>query len=171
MINLKELIDDGVIDGLAKKSGYSIKDIYHGTTERFNSFKHDVIKNVDAKDTGNVIYATDSEDEAKFAGSPNRNQSIVMKLYGRMQRPFVVDAKGTEKNKSFGEIGYQKLIKMAKAKGCDGAIIKNIIDFGDIPQTTYIFFDNRNVKLSGITKDDRGIEIPLKKDSIQIVMI
>ena len=167
MIKLKSILleidNDSDLDALAYKFGYTIKDIYHGTSEKFYSFKHDIPKNVIANDNNNVIYATDSKEEARSAGNPKRSNSIVMKLYGKMETPFIIDAKGTEKNRSFGEIGYQKLIKIAKSKGCDGAIIKNVIDFGDVPQTTYIFFNNRNVKLSGVTIDNTGVSIPLEK--------
>jgi hypothetical protein len=127
---------------------YNIKNIYHGTSKRFKSFKHNVIKNVKAKDTDNVIYATDYENEARIAGSPDKNKSIVIKLEGRMNNPYIIDCKGTEKHKSFGKIGYTKLIKIAKSNKNDGIIIKNVIDFSDIPQTTYIFFNSEDVKIS-----------------------
>jgi hypothetical protein len=126
---------------------YNIKNIYHGTSEKFSNFSFDVAKNVEAFDTYRVIYATDSKEEAKIAGHPVRSKSIVMKLCGELNHPLIVDAKGTRKERSFGVIGYKKLIETAKSKNHDGVIIKNIIDFSDIPQTTYIFFKKESVKL------------------------
>jgi hypothetical protein len=170
MIRLKNIVN-GILaeeeksseDTVANNKGYNIKNIYHGTTEKFNVFKFDTLKNVKASDTDKVIYATDSEEEAKIAGSPDSGRSKVMKLYGKLKNPMVVDAKGTEKNKSFGTIGYKKLIQMAKSRNHDGAIIKNVIDFGNTPQTTYIFFDTKAVKLAGETKDNSGNLIPLSQ--------
>ena len=164
MIKLKQLLEESGendIDSAAQRAGYTIKNIYHGTSEKFTSFKPGQ-KNVEAEDTDGVIYATDSEDEAKFAGSPSTSRSIVMKLYGKMKNPLVIDAKGTKKERSFGNIGYKKVIQFAKSKGNDGVIIKNVIDFSNSPQTTYIFFSNKDVKMAGVTYDDSGNVIPLK---------
>ncbi len=160
---LRTILEDLSLDGSAISKGYTIKDIYHGTDTPFNRFLPKAKKNVDAPDTTQVVYATDSEEEAKIAGHPASGKTVVMKLYGKMTKPFIVDAKGTDKRRSFGKVGYGKLIKMAKDKGHDGAIIKNIIDFGDKPQTTYIFFNPKNVKFAGPTVDDNGQSIPIEK--------
>ena len=160
---LSTILEEVSLDSIASSKGYTIRDIYHGTDTPFNKFLSKVHKNVDVPDTGQVVYATDSEEDAKIAGHPASGKSIVMKLYGKMTKPFVVDAKGTDKRRSFGKAGFSKLIKMAKEKGHDGAIIKNIIDFGDKPQTTYIFFNNKNVKLAQPTTDDAGQPIPIEK--------
>jgi hypothetical protein len=160
---LRTILEDLSLDSAAISKGYTIKDIYHGTSEKFTSFSHKAQKNVQAPDTHGVVYATDSENEARIIGHPASGKSVVMKLYGKMDRPFVVDAKGTSKERSFGKVGYGKLIKMAKEKGHDGAIIKNIVDFTETPQTTYIFFDTKNVKLAGPTVDDNRQPIPVEK--------
>lgn len=157
------LCENSIIDAEARKKGYNIKNIYHGTSNKFTKFDLSAAKNVDAKDTDGVIYASDDEQEARYAGHPDSKKSIVMKLYGKLNKPFIVDAMGTEKNRSFGAIGYKKLIQMAKNKGHDGIIIKNIIDFGDTPQTTYVFFDINSVKFAEETYDDDGRLIPIDK--------
>ncbi len=159
---LKTLLEEVSLENAAKSKGYNISGIYHGTDTPFTKFSSKAKKSVVAPDTTNVIYATDSEEEAKIAGHPASGKAIVMPLYGKMLKPFVVDAQGTQKQRSFGKVGYYKLIKMAKEKGHDGAIIKNIIDFSDTPQTTYIFFNNKNVKLAQPTVDDNGQPIPIE---------
>lgn len=161
---LKTILEGISLDGAANSKGYTIKNIFHGSDTKFNKFSPHAKKNFVTNDTfGGVVYATDSEEEARIAGHPASGKSVVMKLYGKMTNPFVVDAKGTEKQRSFGKVGYGKLIKLAKENGHDGAIIKNIIDIGDKPQTTYIFFNSKNVKLAEPTIDDQGQPIPVER--------
>lgn len=129
-----------------------LMNVFHGTSEVFVKFDSNNIKNVMANDTDDVVYATDSEEEARIAGNPSILKSIVIKLRGKMNNPFVVDANGTEKHKSFGNIGYKKVIDMAKNNNHDGIIIKNVIDFGNIPQTTFIFLNPKTLEITGIIR-------------------
>lgn len=148
------------IDEMAHSKGFHNK-AFHGTSSKWKAYEFGK-RATDAPDE--AIYLTDSHEEAIIAGSPNRNKSIVMELFYKAENPFIVDAKGTEKDRSFGKAGYRKLIALAKAKGHDSAIIKNIIDFGDSPQTTIIIFNPSSIKSSdSVTYDDNNIEIPLSQ--------
>lgn len=136
-----------------------VKDVYHGTDAMFSEFDFNAVKNVDTHDNENVIYTTDSFDEARLAGSPDSTKSIIMKFQVELKKPIIVDAFGSEKNKIFGNVGYKKLIEYAKKLHCDGVIIKNIKDFSDVPQTTYILFEKNQIKTPPTHYDYEGNEI------------
>jgi hypothetical protein len=119
--------------------------VYHGTDTVFDKFDNTALKNVMTSESVDVIYATDSVKEAVYAGSPDTSKVIIMKLEILLNNPLTIDAKNTEKNKSFGNIGYSNLIRYAKLNYHDSVIIKNIKDFSDESQTTYILFNSNQI--------------------------
>lgn len=119
--------------------------VYHGTDTLFDKFDDTALKNVISSDSMKVIYATDSVKEAVYAGSPEKSKVIIMKLEISLTNPIIIDAKNIEKNRSFGNVGYSKLIRYAKLNNHDSVIIKNIIDFSNTPQTTYILFNSNQI--------------------------
>lgn len=117
---------------------------FHGTDNDWTQVDFNAKRNTDAKD-GGVLYTTTSKEEAKLAGHPNRDKSIVKKITPDFKNPLVIDAKGTQKERSFGKAGYSKAIEIARAKGHDSVLVKNVIDFGSVPQDTLILLKPEQV--------------------------
>lgn len=140
-------------DAAAKRDGFNGVG-FHGTTERWTTYNLKAERGTTAPDK--AIYVTDSEDEARLAASPDKTKAVVMRIYTKTQNPLIIDAKGTSKDRSFGKAGYKKAIEIAKAQGHDSVIVKNVIDFGDTPQTTTILFDPSQIRVAPETTIVRG---------------
>ena len=72
----------------------------------------------------------------------------ILRLYARIVKPFVIDAKGRRFDNLNGDGSgiAEDFVKEAKAKGCDGIIIYNVVD-GNMRKTNeYIVFSPNQVK-------------------------
>lgn len=128
-----------------------IKGVYHGTDVYFEKFDFGhKNKNFGEDDSTGVVYATDLFKEAKQIAHPVEKDALIMKFDIVLKNPMIVDGVGTEKQRSFGKVGYSKLIRIARENNCDSVIIKNIIDYSAEPQTTYILFKDEQIVQSSI---------------------
>lgn len=118
--------------------------VYHGTAASFDVFQP-------GDDLG--IYFSEKVEEAEEFGwlartaiSQPASTVVVHACYLRMEYPQVIDLRGRE----FTDATRRRLAReLAKAKtaGCDGVIIKNVDNFGNLdPSTSWVVFDPAQVK-------------------------
>lgn len=108
----------------------------------------------EVKELDEKIFAEWSDFEIKRKGyTPN-----VKHLYVKLDNPLVYDFEKQGRDVSFSE-----LMDIAKERGCDGCIFKNVQDGADF-DTIYTVFDNTQFKSADpVTYDDDGNVIPLSK--------
>lgn len=72
----------------------------------------------------------------------------ILRLYARIVKPFVIDAKGRRFDNLNGNGSgiAEDFVKEAKAKGCDGIIIYNVVDGNMREANEYIVFSPNQVK-------------------------
>lgn len=72
----------------------------------------------------------------------------ILRLYARIVKPFVIDAKGRRFDNLNGNGSgiAEDFVKEAKAKGCDGIIIYNVVDGNMRKANEYIVFSPNQVK-------------------------
>ncbi len=144
--------------------------VYHGTnndktTETWNerTKTYDIRHEKFWTFKGGQHYFNSSEDNAGGYGSE------IYAVYLRMVKPLVIDCNGSDYDTiPYGgkRYGSYEIGELAKRKGFDGVILKNIRDGVDIgalqTQTTdYIVFDSRQVKSA---TDNRGTFDPKNPD-------
>lgn len=99
--------------------------MYHGTNNDFDVFQGEGHESFNSRSVAN--WFTDSE---KIAGTyaPGGH---VMSLYLDLKKPLIINAKGLwHYNVTYrGNKGTQKIAEMAKRRGYDGVIFKNIRDY------------------------------------------
>jgi hypothetical protein len=133
------------------------KVLYHGTNQAgFTAFSKEKI---DAWHPG--FFLADKPELAQtYSGSPQLDpfatghNTGLYRVYVRMAKPYIHDAKGSVWNSIPWQGGLAKTDDIgvwAKAKKYDGVIIRNVIDIGKYggfnePATVYIVFDPTNIK-------------------------
>jgi hypothetical protein len=134
------------------------KVLYHGTNQAgFTAFSKEKI---DAWHPG--FFFTDEPELARtYAGSSQLDpfatagyKKGIYRVYVRMLKPYIHDAKGSRWNSIPWQGGIAKSDDIgvwAKAKKYDGVIIRNVIDLGNYggftkPANVYIVFDPKNIK-------------------------
>jgi hypothetical protein len=118
--------------------------VFHGTTKQFDVFEEGYGK--DFKTRG--IQFTDNLDVAKaFTGeSPNE---IIKEVYLDIKNPLIVDANGshwTEINFEGKVVNADDFADIARKRGNDGVIIKNISDVYPLKGNTYIVLNSNQIK-------------------------
>jgi len=146
-----------MVDAAAKKAGYTVGPVYHGTQsmKRFNKFVG----------TWNYRFAAEkgttyfTNNKAVASGYGVR----VVDTYLRMINPLEVDAKGQH----WTIISPSALVK-SKRDGNDGVIVRNVMDVpAGVPDQiadVYVTFKPSQIKSADpVTYDDAGNVIPLSQ--------
>jgi hypothetical protein len=161
-----------IVDDVAKKAGYNIGPVYHGTTGNHMIF--DLSKRgwvtMDA-DSELAFFFTDNLESAdSYAGAAvfeldyEGGEKRIIKAYLMIKNPYVKDFKGCE----YDEEKYTDSLIYASDHGYDGVIFKNVYD-GVLRgkrtmDTVYAVFSPTQIKLADpVTYNDNGIIIPLSE--------
>jgi hypothetical protein len=115
--------------------------VYHGTNKKFNVFKEGEGK--EFKDRG--IFFTDNRKVSDaFGGDEN-----TIEAYLSMKNPLVVDAQGNHwLNIDFegGKTNSDLLAGIARERGHDGVVLKNVKDPNPLIGNSYIVFNPTQIK-------------------------
>ena len=108
------------------------KVVYHGTNNDFTIFKSD----------DDTYWFSESYDDAE-AMAEERGRSNVMEMYLDIKKPYTVVLSEAQ----FADPEYEKpIIEKARAKGCDGVILKCDTDSEYAADTFYIVFNPNQIK-------------------------
>ena len=135
--NLNILIKDLVSTGLFK--------IERKYSSPYSNEMKNIMVNVDTGDEINIDYT-------RVDWIKNWLRRIysggILRLYARIVNPFVIDAKGRRFDNLNGNGSgiAEDFVKEAKAKGCDGIIIYNVVDGNMRKANEYIVFSPNQVK-------------------------
>jgi hypothetical protein len=113
---------------------------YHGTTSEFAS-----VKLTGQGAEAGTFFATSSRKDALAFADMKAGESRVLTVEIELENPLVVDVEG----ETYDPEMMGKLIKRARAEGCDGLVVKRIQNFEfSTPSTTYVAFAAEQVKLA-----------------------
>ena len=149
-----------IIEEAAKRAGYKLVKLYHGTNARFNVINTNI-------EHGLPLFTSTDE---YSAGTFGKN---MMHFYGRSEKTYTVDANGgyihsTDFTFKGQKVRANPLIDLAQAAGYDCIRFKNTKDSSDGSggnSDVYVFlYPEKQLKLSDlITRDDDGNIIPPSK--------
>jgi len=124
--------------------------VYHGATKNIVKFDKSYLgKSTDTGMWGSGFYFSS---DPKYASSYSRGKGVVMSLYLRIQKPFIIKSKSdvpeidvpedTMEDLMKSDENYSKLFtKFVKSKGHDGVIVQL-----DSNYTEYIVFEPNQIK-------------------------
>lgn len=110
-----------------------------------------------SNEMSNMLVNTDTDDETNADYTrvdlikrwlSRSYEGGILRLYARIVKPFVIDAKGRRFDNLNGNGSgiAEDFVKEAKAKGCDGIIIYNVVDGNMRKVNEYIVFSPNQVK-------------------------
>lgn len=144
--------------------------MYHGTNNEFTVFAPAGNENFNSRSVAN--WFVDSEKIAKTYAPSGKT----MRLYLNIKKPLVIDAKGKwhYQVEYRGNKGTQRIAEMAKRRGYDGVIFKNIRDYSAWyssygTATVAATFDSKQSKFADNLEptEDEDIRYQYKRDYVR----
>jgi hypothetical protein len=127
-----------MVNDRAKKMGYTIGPVYHGTKSKFNKFDF-------SQSYENKFWVTNNKSDIERGEVGAQGRGVILSLYAKINNPADWDA--YEKSSHLQHDGY------------DGAILKD----SDSEYTAFVFKSSQVKFTDPITYDDSGKIIPLSK--------
>lgn len=159
-----------MVDSAAKKAGYNIGPVYHGTIEKFTKFDNKKTGKNDLGLWGRGHYFTSNKDTSKSYALRQGDDISIIKAYIKIKNPLILKVgddliiRMPDGSNTKDWVGYNldgsKIKSYAQENGHDGVVqLKRNGEIGDL----VAYHPNQIKSADPVTYNDQGNIIPLSR--------